>query len=221
MINLWGADHHGYIPRVKAALAALGYDPDKLEILILQMVALYRNGQLVKLSKRTGKTITLNELIEEVGTDAARYFFVMRSMDSQLDFDLTLATQHSNDNPVYYVQYAHARICSILRQMEEARIVLKAHPELSLLKESGEEELIKKLGEYENLIATAAQERAPHKIAHYVYELAGLFHSFYNQYRVLGVDPDLQQARLALITAVGTTLRHGLSILGVTAPDHM
>ncbi len=221
VINLWGADHHGYIPRVKAALAALGYDPDKLEILILQMVALYRNGQLVKLSKRTGKTITLNELIEEVGTDAARYFFVMRSMDSQLDFDLTLATQHSNDNPVYYVQYAHARICSILRQMEEARIVLKAHPELSLLKESGEEELIKKLGEYENLIATAAQERAPHKIAHYVYELAGLFHSFYNQYRVLGVDPDLQQARLALITAVGTTLRHGLSILGVTAPDHM
>lgn len=221
VINLWGADHHGYIPRVKAALQALGYDPDKLEILILQMVALYRNGQLVKLSKRTGQTITLNELIEEVGTDAARYFFVMRSMDSQLDFDLTLATQHSNENPVYYVQYAHARICSILRQMEEAKITLGDHPDLSLLKESCEEDLIKKLGEYEELIDSAAKERAPHKIAHYVYDLAGLFHSFYNQCRVLGVDPALQQARLALITAVGNTLRHGLNILGVSAPDHM
>ena len=221
VINLWGADHHGYIPRVKAAMEALGYDPSRLEVLILQMVALYRNGELVKMSKRTGKSVTLNELIEEVGTDAARFFFIMRSMDSQLDFDLTLATEHSNDNPVYYVQYAHARICSILRQMEEEKIALRKDCDLSVLKEPIEVDLIKKLNDYEELIETAAAERAPHKIAHYVYDLAGLFHSFYNQCRVLGVDPAVQQARLALITAVGNTLRHGLKILGVSAPDHM
>lgn len=221
LINLWGADHHGYIPRVKAAMQALGYDPSHLEILILQMVSLYRNGELVKMSKRTGKSVTLNELIEEVGTDAARFFFIMRSMDSQLDFDLTLATEHSNDNPVYYVQYAHARICSILRQMADEKITLDPNADLSVLKEPIEIDLIKKLNDYTELIDTAALERAPHKIARYTYELAGMFHSFYNQCRVLGVDPALQQARLALITAVGNTLRHGLKILGVSAPEHM
>ncbi len=221
VINLWGADHHGYIPRMKAAMQALGYRPEQLEILILQMVSLYRNGELVKMSKRTGKAVTLNELIEEVGTDAARFFFIMRSMDSQLDFDLTLATEHSNDNPVYYVQYAHARICSIMRQMEEEKIQLDPDCDLTVLTEPVEVDLIKKLNTYEELIETAAAERAPHKIAHYVYELAGLFHSFYNQCRVLGVDPAVQQARLALITAVGNTLRHGLMILGVSAPEHM
>lgn len=221
LINLWGADHHGYIPRVKAAMQDLGYDPSHLEILILQMVSLYRNGELVKMSKRTGKSVTLNELIEEVGTDAARFFFIMRSMDSQLDFDLTLATEHSNDNPVYYVQYAHARICSILRQMADEKITLDPNADLSVLKEPIEIDLIKKLNDYTELIDTAALERAPHKIAHYTYELAGMFHSFYNQCRVLGVDPALQQARLALITAVGNTLRHGLKILGVSAPEHM
>ncbi len=221
LINLWGADHHGYIPRVKAAMQALGYDPSHLEILILQMVSLYRNGELVKMSKRTGKSVTLNELIEEVGTDAARFFFIMRSMDSQLDFDLTLATEHSNDNPVYYVQYAHARICSILRQMADEKITLDPNADLSVLKEPIEIDLIKKLNDYTELIDTAALERAPHKIAHYTYELAEMFHSFYNQCRVLGVDPALQQARLALITAVGNTLRHGLKILGVSAPEHM
>ena len=221
LINLWGADHHGYIPRVKAAMQALGYDPSHLEILILQMVSLYRNGELVKMSKRTGKSVTLNELIEEVGTDAARFFFIMRSMDSQLDFDLTLATEHSNDNPVYYVQYAHARICSILRQMADEKITLDPNADLSVLKEPIEIDLIKKLNDYTELIDTAALERAPHKIAHYTYELAGMFHSFYNQCRILGVDPALQQARLALITAVGNTLRHGLKILGVSAPEHM
>jgi arginyl-tRNA synthetase len=221
VINLWGADHHGYIPRMKAAMQALGYKPEQLEILILQMVSLYRNGELVKMSKRTGKAVTLNELIEEVGTDAARFFFIMRSIDSQLDFDLTLATEHSNDNPVYYVQYAHARICSIMRQMEEEKITLQPDCDLTVLKEPVEVDLIKKLNSYEELIETAAAERAPHKIAHYVYELAGLFHSFYNQCRVLGVDPALQQARLALISAVGYTLRHGLMILGVSAPEHM
>jgi len=221
VINLWGADHHGYIPRMKAAITALGYKPEQLEILILQMVSLYRNGQLVKLSKRTGQTVTLNELIEEVGTDAARYFFVMRSIDTQLDFDLTLATEHSNDNPVYYVQYAHARICSILKQMKEAGITLTTNCKLNTLTTPEEQDLIKKLGEYEDLVATAAKDRAPHHIARYVYELAGLFHSFYNQCRVLGVEKDVQEARLALINAVSHTLKHGLMILGVSAPDHM
>ena len=222
VINLWGADHHGYIARMKAAVGALGY-PDQLEVLILQMVSLYRNGELVKMSKRTGQSVTLNELIEEVGTDAARFFFVMRSIDSQLDFDLTLATEKSNENPVYYIQYAHARICSIMRQLEEAGIAVMPATEakLNTLVEASELELIKKLGEYPEMIAGAAKERAVHRVAHYVHDLAGLFHSFYNQCRILGVDSDLQQARIALVKTVGHVIRHALSILGVSAPERM
>lgn len=221
VINLWGADHHGYIARMKAAVGALGYNPDQLEILILQMVSLYRNGELVKMSKRTGQSVTLNELIEEVGTDAARFFFVMRSIDSQLDFDLTLATEKSNENPVYYIQYAHARICSIFRQLKEAGIEEAAEADYSLLADPTETELIKKLGEYPELIASAAKERAVHRVAHYVHELAGLFHSFYNQCRILGVDPELQQARIKLVKATQHVLRHALNILGVSAPERM
>lgn len=223
VINLWGADHHGYIARMKAAVGALGYKPEQLEVLILQMVSLYRNGELVKMSKRTGQSVTLNELIEEVGTDAARFFFVMRSIDSQLDFDLTLAAEKSNENPVYYIQYAHARICSIMRQLKEAGITPAAAEELNLsvLTEACELELIKKLGEYPELIAAAAKERAVHRVAHYVHELAGLFHSFYNQCRILGVDSDVQQARIALVKAVGHVIRHALGILGVSAPERM
>jgi arginyl-tRNA synthetase len=221
VINVWGADHHGYIARMKAAMAALGYNPEHLEILILQLVSLYRNGELVKMSKRTGQTVTLNELIEEVGADAARFFFVMRSIDSQLDFDLTLATEKSNDNPVFYVQYAHARICSILKQMQEVGVRLEGTDKYDLLVEPTEVELIKKLGEYPDLIATAAQDRAVHRVAFYLQELAGLFHSFYNQCRIIGVDHDLQQARLALVMVVKHVLEHALGILGVSAPDHM
>ena len=223
VINLWGADHHGYIARMKAAVGALGYHPDELEVLILQMVSLYRNGELVKMSKRTGQSVTLNELIEEVGTDAARFFFVMRSIDSQLDFDLTLATEKSNENPVYYIQYAHARICSIMRQLEEAGIVVMpaAEAKLNTMTEASELELIKKLGEYPEMLAGAAKERAVHRVAHYVHDLAGLFHSFYNQCRILGVDSDLQQARIALVKTVGHVIRHALGILGVSAPERM
>lgn len=221
VINVWGADHHGYIARMKAAMAALGYDPEHLEILILQLVSLYRNGELVKMSKRTGQTVTLNELIEEVGADAARFFFVMRSIDSQLDFDLTLATEKSNDNPVFYVQYAHARICSVLKQMQEVGVRLEGTNKYDLLVEPTEVELIKKLGEYPDLISTAAKDRAVHRVAFYVQELAGLFHSFYNQCRIIGVDNDLQQARLALVLVVKHVLEHALGILGVSAPDHM
>ena len=223
VINLWGADHHGYIARMKAAVGALGYHPDQLEVLILQMVSLYRNGELVKMSKRTGQSVTLNELIEEVGTDAARFFFVMRSIDSQLDFDLTLATEKSNENPVYYIQYAHARICSIMRQLEEVGIAVMPATEakLNTMTEASELELIKKLGEYPEMIAGAAKERAVHRVAHYVHDLAGLFHSFYNQCRILGVDSDLQQARIALVKTVGHVIRHALGILGVSAPERM
>lgn len=223
IINLWGADHHGYIARVKAAVTALGFNADDLEVLLLQMVRLYRNGDIVKLSKRTGETITLRELMEEVGVDAARYFFCMRSLDSQLDFDMTLATEKSNENPVYYIQYAHARICSIARQLAEAGIEAAALEELKLdtLQAPEELALVKKLGEYPELLVRAARERAVHHVATYAYELAGLFHSFYNQCRILGVDKDLQQARIALVKAVGHTIRHSLGILGVFAPERM
>ena len=221
VINLWGADHHGYIARMKAAMQCMGYRPEQLEILILQMVRLLRDGQEVKMSKRTGQSVTLNELIDEVGTDAARFFFVMRSIDSQLDFDLDLAKKKSNDNPVFYVQYAHARICSIVRQVAEAGITVQGKGNYKLLTEPVEVDLIKKLGEYPELLATAAKERAVQQVAHYVYDLAGLFHSAYNQCRILGVSEDLQQARLAMVMAVGHVIRHALSILGVSAPEKM
>ena len=221
VINLWGADHHGYIARMKAAMQCMGYRPEQLEILILQMVRLLRDGQEVKMSKRTGQSVTLNELIDEVGTDAARFFFVMRSIDSQLDFDLDLAKKKSNDNPVFYVQYAHARICSIMRQVAEAGITVQGKGNYKLLTEPVEVDLIKKLGEYPEMLGSAAKERAVQHVAHYVYDLAGLFHSAYNQCRILGVTPELQQARLAMVMAVGHVVRHALSILGVSAPEKM
>lgn len=223
VINLWGADHHGYIGRMKAAVAALGYDPARLEVLILQMVNLYQHGELVKMSKRTGQGVTLAELMEEVGRDAARFFFIMRSTDSQLDFDLDLAKSRTNENPVFYIQYAHARIASIFRQAAEAGLAAPAAEAASLAALTAEHEtdLIKKLGEYPELLAMAARERAPHHVARYAHEVAGLFHSFYNQCRVIGVEPGLQAARLALVTAVQNTLKSALAILGVDAPDRM
>lgn len=221
VINIWGADHHGYICRVKAAISALGYDPDNLDVLLLQMVRLLRGGEPVKLSKRTGQTVTLAELIEEVGADAARYFFIMRSMDSQLDFDLDLAKSRSNENPVYYIQYAHARICSIFRQAAENRLQLGEAPELGLLTDAAETALINKLQQYEDEIARAAAEYAPQRIARYAYELAGCFHSFYNQCRILGVEDRLAEARLALVTVTARVIRHALGILGVSAPERM
>jgi arginyl-tRNA synthetase len=223
VINIWGADHHGYISRVKAAVAALGYDPESLEVLILQMVNLYQHGELVKMSKRTGQGVTLSELIEEVGRDAARFFFIMRSTDSQLDFDLDLAKSRTNENPVFYIQYAHARIASIFRQAEEAGLPVPAPGEapLAALASEWEIDLIKKLGEFPDEVSSAARERAPHHIARYAHEVAALFHSFYNQCRVIGAPPDVQAARLVLVTAVQNTLKAALAILGVDAPDKM
>lgn len=220
LINIWGADHHGYVCRVNAAIQALGY-PACLEVMLLQMVSLYSNGELVKMSKRTGQSVTLAELIEEVGSDAARFFFIMRSLDSQLDFDLDLAKSRSNENPVYYIQYAHARICSIFRQAEETGLRRSEQAALHLLTEEIEKDLIKKLAAYEDEIAYAAEERAPHRIARYAHELAGLFHSFYNQCRIVGVAPELSGARLALVGAVQNVVCHALGILGVSAPEKM
>lgn len=187
------------------------------------MVALFRDGELVKMSKRTGESVTLDELLDEVGVDAARYFFLMRSLDSQLDFDINLAASKSNDNPVYYIQYAHARIHSIFNQVKEAGVNLGdwSQVDFTPLTTERELELIKKIGEYPEEISVAAAHRAPHRIARYLYELAGLFHSFYKQGRIIGVESNLQQARLGLITAVGLVLRSGLGILGISAPDKM
>ena len=224
MINIWGADHHGYVARVKAAMAALGYDVDQLEVLLLQMVSLFRDGKPVKMSKRTGQAITLNELIEEVGTDAARYFFIMRSLDTQLDFDLDLAKSHSNENPVYYIQYAHARIYSIYRQAKEAGANLSmdwSDVKWDTLTNEYELELIKKMAAFPEEVQRAARERAPHRIAHFVHELAGMFHTFYNHCRIIQEDNDLEKARLALVTAVRITIANSLAILGVSAPEKM
>ncbi len=221
IVNIWGADHHGYVCRVKAAMQALGHDPEKLTVLLLQMVALFRGGELVKMSKRTGQSVSLNELMEEVGTDAARYFFLMRSLDSQLDFDLDLAKKKSNDNPVYYIQYAHARIHSIYRQAKETGLKLGSQPELSLLTDESEVGLIKKIEEYPEEVERAARDYAPQRIARYSYDLASAFHSFYNKCRIMGVEPKLAESRLALVTVTAHVIRHSLGILGVSAPEHM
>lgn len=221
LINLWGADHHGYVCRVKAAMAALGYDPSRLTVLLLQMVSLYRGGELVKMSKRTGESVTLAELIEEVGTDAARYFFVMRSLDSQLDFDLDLAKSQSNENPVYYIQYAHARIASIFRQAKEAGLTVDEEPDLMQLTDETEITLIKKIIEYPDEIERAAADYAPQRIARFAYDTAAAFHSFYSKCRIMGVEKPLARARLALAGKTQQVIRHALNILGISAPQKM
>jgi arginyl-tRNA synthetase len=223
MINIWGADHHGYIPRMKAAMSALGNDPDKLVVLIAQMVSLFKDGEKVKMSKRTGKAVTMEELMEEVGIDAIRYFFTMRSMDSHLDFDMDLAISTSNENPVFYVQYAHARICSIFRQAEEQGITLPDYSEIeySKLTAAHEYDLLRKIGELPSEIAIASEGYAPHRLVRYVYELAALFHSYYKAERVITEDSAQTVARLALLGATRTTIANVLRLIGVSSPDRM
>lgn len=221
LINIWGADHHGYIPRMKAAIEALGYDRDTLEVSIIQMVQLYKDGEKMKMSKRTGKAVTMRELVELVGLDAVRYFFAMRSGDSHMDFDLDLAVSQSNENPVYYSQYAHARICSILRQGEELGFTPSTE-DLSLLSSEKEVDVMKKLGDFPQVVADAARMRAPHRVTTYIHELAANFHSFYNANKVLDAsNEEMTRARLALITAVKTTLGNALKLVGVAAPEKM
>ncbi|MGG4012297.1 arginine--tRNA ligase [Bacillus smithii] len=222
VINIWGADHHGYIPRMKAAISALGFNAENLEVEIIQLVHLYKNGEKMKMSKRTGKAVTMRELIEEVGLDAVRYFFAMRSGDTHMDFDLDLAVSQSNENPVYYAQYAHARICSILRQAEEQQISIDDQVDLSLLGTEKEIDLLKKLGDFPLVIADAAEKRTPHRVANYIQELASAFHSFYNANKVLDQDHlPLSKARLSLVKAVQITLKNALSLIGVSAPEKM
>lgn len=222
LINIWGADHHGYIPRMKAAIQSLGYAADALEVEIIQLVHLYKNGEKMKMSKRTGKAVTMRDLVDEVGLDATRYFFAMRSSDTHMDFDLDLAVSESNENPVYYAQYAHARICSILRSGEEQGIKVDKNADFSLIGAEKEIELLKKLGEFPQAVGEAALKRVPHRVTNYIMELASTFHSFYNAEKVLDSEqPERTKARLALIKTVQITLRNALALIGVSAPDKM
>ena len=222
-INILGADHHGYITRLKGALEAYGVDSSKLDIVIMQMVRLVRDGETIKLSKRSGKAITLNTLLEEVPIDAARFFFNLREPNSQFDFDLDLAIQNNSDNPVYYVQYAHARICSILRNLEADGITLKdcTEKELSLLTKPEETELIRHIASYTDEIIASAKDYDPARITRYVLTLATLFHKFYNACRVRGEDEDLMYARLYLAVATKTVINNVLTLLKIDAPETM
>ncbi len=223
VINIWGADHHGHVARMKGAMEALGYDPEQLTVILMQLVRLFRGGEILRMSKRTGTYVTLNELMEEVGRDAARYFFVMRSPDSQMDFDLDLAKSQSADNPVFYVQYAHARICSILRQAEEMGYEL---PQVSLeechvLSHPAEITLIRKIADLPDEIISAAENLAPHRMTTYAHDLASLFHGFYTNCRVLTDEPELRHARLLLTKATGICIKNVLHLIGVSAPERM
>lgn len=218
LVNLLGADHHGYIPRLKAAMDALGYQAENLEVDIIQMVRLIKDGEEMKMSKRTGNAVTLKELIEEANVDSVRYFFVNRAPDTHFDFDLDLATKQSNDNPVYYVQYAHARICSILRQMDGFTIANT----YGLLVHEKEMDLLKHMNEFPSVVADAAKTRLPHKICNYALKLASLFHSFYAECKVLdSEDMALSGERLALLTAAKITLKNALELIGVEAIEKM
>ena len=223
LIDIWGPDHHGYIGRMHAAIQALGYDAGSFEVVILQLVNLLRRGEKVRMSKRAGEFVSMTELLEEVGKDAARYFFLMRAPDSHLDFDLALAAEQSQENPVYYVQYAHARICSILRQAEESSIQCPhvGDASLHLLQTEQELDLMKKLAQLPEEIILAAERRGPHHIARYSHELASCFHSFYTHCRVLGEDEALQGARLVLLQSTRRVLQVALGLLGVSAPEKM
>ncbi|MBP2242533.1 arginyl-tRNA synthetase [Cytobacillus eiseniae] len=222
LINIWGADHHGYIPRMKAAIQALGYNREALEVEIIQLVHLYKNGEKMKMSKRTGKAVTMRDLVEEVGLDATRYFFAMRSADTHMDFDLDLAVSQSNENPVYYAQYAHARISSILRQGEEQGLTVDSNADFTLISSEKEMDVLKKLGEFPQAVGEAATKRLPHRITNYIFELASTFHSFYNAEKVLDAEqPERTKARLALIKSVQISLKNALALIGVSAPEKM
>ncbi|MCY8105198.1 arginine--tRNA ligase [Bacillus mojavensis] len=222
LVNVWGADHHGYIPRMKAAIEALGYEKGTLEVEIIQLVHLYKNGEKMKMSKRTGKAVTMRDLIDEVGLDAVRYFFAMRSADTHMDFDLDLAVSTSNENPVYYAQYAHARICSMLRQGEEQGLTPAADLDFSPIQSEKEYDLLKTIGGFPEAVAEAAEKRIPHRVTNYIYDLASALHSFYNAEKV--IDPENEEksrARLALMKATQITLNNALQLIGVSAPEKM
>ncbi|MGB5398560.1 MAG: arginine--tRNA ligase, partial [Gammaproteobacteria bacterium] len=224
VMNIWGADHHGYVTRVKAAMHALGKDDSKLDILLVQFAILYRGGERVQMSTRSGSFVTLRELREEVGNDAARFFYVMRKCEQHMDFDLDLAKSQSNDNPVYYIQYAHARVCSVLRQCAEKNIahdIDNGSAHLGLLTESHETELMTKLAAYPETLEKSAINAEPHTLAHYLRELANAFHSYYNAHGFIVDDANLRDARLNLVLATRQVIHNGLGLLGVSAPESM
>lgn len=234
LIDIWGADHHGYIPRCQAMMAAWGY-PGALEVVLGQLVTLFRDGQQVRMSKRTGEMITFRELIDEVGVDATRYMMLSKSSDQSIDFDIEIAKKKDASNPVYYVQYAHARICSILRKAAQARgidteevsvaelveALSITNADLSVLTHESELELMRKMADFTDLVAGAARDRAPFRLTHYAQDLAALFHSFYTNCRVIGEGEQLEQARLALADSARIVLALALGLLGVSAPEHM
>jgi arginyl-tRNA synthetase len=220
IINIWGADHHGYIARVKASISALGHDPDKLEVLLVQFANLYRKGKKVSMSTRSGSFVTLKELCDEVGNDAARFFYILRKSEQHMDFDLDLAKSKTNENPVFYIQYAHARICSVLKQASEKFADSSAY-DLSLLSNDYEVSLIKSLNRYKGVVQSSALNYEPHVLAYYLRELAGNFHSYYNGSEFLVDDSALRASRLLLISSVRQVISNGLKLLGVVAPESM
>jgi arginyl-tRNA synthetase len=224
VIDVWGADHHGYVPRVKAALQAMGCDPSKLDVLLVQFAVLYRGGEKAQMSTRSGEFITLRELRKEVGRDAARFFYVMRKCEQHMDFDLDLAKSQSSDNPVYYVQYAHARIHAVLRQAAEKLLDIdpsEGMNNLDLLVESHELALLKSLARYPEVVESAALNEEPHQLTNYLRELANDFHTYYNAHQFLVDDAALRDARIKLILATREVLRNGLNLLGLSAPEKM
>jgi arginyl-tRNA synthetase len=220
LVNVLGADHHGYGPRLRALVAAYGHSPETLRILLVQLVNLTRAGEPVRMGKRAGEFVTLREVLDEVGADAARFFFLMRKADSPLDFDLALAKQQSADNPVFYAQYAHARIASVLRQAADTGIRIEPAPDLAPLGDA-EIEPLRVVATYPDVVETAARELEPHRIAFYALELASAFHRYYNRHRILTDDRPLTQARLALVRCVQQVLRSALGLAGVAAPERM
>jgi arginyl-tRNA synthetase len=223
VIDVWGADHHGYIPRVTGAVEASGLRRDRFNVILVQLVNLLREGEPVAMSTRAGEFVTLNEVVKEVGRDAARFIFLTRHYDSPLDFDLELAKKKTNDNPVFYVQYVHARISSILRKGREKGMREFGWDEAAaeMLQESEELQLIKSMGRYPEVVEDSAKYMEPHRITFYLMELASCFHAYYNKHRVLTDDPMLSKARLCLVLAVQKVIRNGLALLGVSAPDKM
>ncbi|MCX6020466.1 MAG: arginine--tRNA ligase [Chloroflexi bacterium] len=220
VIDIWGADHQGHVARVKAVVSAFGKDPDGLTVILYQLVTLKRGGELVRLSKRTGDIITMREVVEEVGADACRFFFLSRAADSQMDFDLELAKKQSNDNPVYYVQYAHARIASMLRLAAERGVDWR-NGDVSLLTTEPELALIRKMLALPELIESALITLGPHTLPHYAQDLATVFHKFYDTTRVMGDDLDQTRARLKLVDATRIVLARTLTLMGMSAPDRM
>ena len=221
LINIWGADHHGYVARVKSAFKAMGQNPDALTVLLVQFAVLYRGAEKVSMSTRGGDFVTLRELREEVGKDAARFFYVMRKPEQHMDFDLDLAKSQSSDNPVYYVQYAHARVCSVYRLLDEKGLEVAADADLSLLVETHEIALMTALSKYPEVVQRAARDFAPHQVAYYLRDLANAFHTYYNAHPFISAEQNTRDARLTLVDAVRQVIANGLSMLGVSAPESM